>query len=467
MDYRDYERDNARRSRNGGNAARRNRPNSRNPRPESRSSNNPRQRTTSSQRGAGYRGAAMSSRRSGSNAGHKRSNSHVQRQRPRSSAQRRSNRYAYSAQAQKRNSSRLPVIIIAGAVILVLALVFLIRGCAGCSNSDQKQEGSQQSQQSQQTPAASLEPGRIVMTLDGDENTIVKQGESYIEPGCHALDKQEGNITQNIKTSGDVDTSKVGDYTVTYTVRNAANMEASTTRTVHVVDNMDVDTDGISVMMYHYVYTEANPPEEQDTNYLLDTKLEAQLKWLTENDYYFPSYEELRAYIDGKHSLPKKSVVLTFDDAEDGFLNYGIPLLEKYKVPATSFIICGRPESAQKLIDHASPYITFQSHSWSLHEDGATNIGRGGHIYDLNEEELVEDCQKATDMLGTNEAFAYPFGDVSDAAPRALERAGYLCAFTIVNGQVKPGDDPYRLVRMRVLAESPLEGFVYEVEHGL
>ncbi len=305
------------------------------------------------------------------------------------------------------------------------------------------------------------------MTLNGDENTRVKKGESYIESGCHALDKKEGNISSNVKVSGNVDTSKVGDYTVTYTVRNAANMEATTTRTVHVVDNMDVDTDGISVMMYHYIYTASNPPATQDTNYLLDTKFEEQLKWLTENDYYFPSYEELRAYIDGTHSLPVKSVVLTFDDAEDGFLDYGIPLLEKYKVPATSFIICGRPESPEKLVKYASPYITFQSHSWSLHEDGNTNIGRGGHIYDLNEAQLVEDCQKCIDMLGTNEAFAYPFGDVSDAAPKALEQAGYLCAFTIINGQVKRGDDPYRLVRMRVLAESPLDGFKYEVEHGL
>ncbi len=305
------------------------------------------------------------------------------------------------------------------------------------------------------------------MTLNGDADTIVKRGESYIESGCHAVDKQEGNITNNVQTSGNVDTSKAGDYTVTYTVRNAANMETSTTRTVHVVDSMDADTDGISVMMYHYVYTESNPPDEADANYLLDTKLEAQLKWLTENDYYFPSYEELRAYIDGTHSLPKKSVVLTFDDAEDGFLQYGIPLLEKYKVPATSFIICGRPESAEKLTKYASPYISFQSHSFDLHEDGNTSIGRGGHIYDLSEAELVKDCEKCIDMLGTNEAFAYPFGDVSDAAPSALKQTGYLCAFTIINGQVKPGDDPYRLVRMRVLAESPLEGYVYQVEHGL
>ena len=31
---------------------------------------------------------------------------------------------------------------------------------------------------------------------------------------------------------------------------------------------------------------------------------------------------------EGKHSLPAKSVILTFDDGEMGFLNVGVPLLE-------------------------------------------------------------------------------------------------------------------------------------------
>ena len=147
------------------------------------------------------------------------------------------------------------------------------------------------------TPAAPLEDGRIVMQVNGDEDTYVKQGEDYIESGARAYDKEEDFLTDGIKTSGSVDTSKTGDYDVVYTVRNSENMEASITRTVHVVDDMDVDTDGISVLMYHYVYDEGNPPAKMDANYISSTKLEAELKWLSDNGYYYPSFAELRAYL--------------------------------------------------------------------------------------------------------------------------------------------------------------------------
>ncbi len=51
------------------------------------------------------------------------------------------------------------------------------------------------------------------------------------------------------------------------------------TRTVHVVENFDNfagNAETLPVLMYHYVYTEDDPPEKNDANYLLDTKLAAQ-----------------------------------------------------------------------------------------------------------------------------------------------------------------------------------------------
>lgn len=74
---------------------------------------------------------------------------------------------------------------------------------------------------------------------------------------------------------------------------------------------------------------------------------------------------------------PARSAVLTFDDGQKGFLNYGIPLLEQYEVPATSFIICSQDSTPEKLRDYASPYVSFQSHSYNMHRDGSDG-GRGG-----------------------------------------------------------------------------------------
>ena len=102
----------------------------------------------------------------------------------------------------------------------------------------------------------------------------------------------------------------------------------------------DHKTNGLAICMYHYVYDKNNPPKEQLNNNFIEVHdLEAELKYLTENNYYFPTWEEVRKYVKGELLLPKKSVVLTFDDGAYSFLNLGVPLFNKYKVPVTSFLI--------------------------------------------------------------------------------------------------------------------------------
>lgn len=359
------------------------------------------------------------------------------------------------------NPLRLAILII----VIIAVIVALVLGIRACTKKDAPADDSGQTVE-QENGTTPLEPGRIVMTIGGDHDTVVLQGEDYIEGGCHAIDRQEGDISANIQITDDVNTNVPGDYTVTYTVRNSENMEATETRNVHVVSDMDVDRDGISVFMYHYVYTEEDQPETLDTNYILNTKFEQHLQYLTENDYYFPSFAELRAYIDGTHSLPQKSVVLTFDDGQFGFLDYGIPLLEQYQVPATSFIICSDTDLPDRLYSYASPYVSFQSHTFDLHQGGTSGMGHGGKIFDLSFDELVADFQHAQSILGTTEALAYPFGDVSDAAPSAIDAAGILCAFTTNYGQVHTGDDPAQLSRIRIFGDGDVSGFYYQCDNG-
>ncbi len=358
-----------------------------------------------------------------------------------------------------RQRSRVPYVIVI--VVVILACVIVGLALSGAfSSGDQGKGGSGASFEDgvEDTQGAAPVAEGVVMTLGGSQRTYVLVGEEYLEAGCHAVDPQEGDITASVTIEGDVDTSTPGEYDVRYTATNSTGAQATADRVVCVVESFEEVATSLPVLMYYYVYTEDDPPEDLNNNYLLNTKLEAQLSYLAENDYYYPSYEEVRAFVEGTHTLPAKSVVLTFDDGEAGFLEYGIPLLDEYQVPATSFIICSDEDATEKILSNASPYVSFQSHSFAMHQDGS-NIGHGGRIHAMTQEEIFDDLRQAQDILGTTEAFAYPFGDNNDAAVAALEQAGVLCAFTTDNDRVYPGDNPLLLSRVRISGEYTQEGF--------
>lgn len=369
------------------------------------------------------------------------------------------------APVARRANSRWPVVAAAAVLVALLvaagvAVTLALDAQGGARRADDSLTvADTAAQDASPSQGASGSSDRIVMTLGGSADTYVLVGEDYLEAGCHAVDRQGGDVTASVQTEGDVDTSKAGDYEVVYTASADDGTKASASRTVHVVESFDEAATSLPVLMYHYIYTADDQPETLDGNYLLDTDFEAQLQYLSENGYYYPSYQEVKAFAEGSHTLPAKSVVLTFDDGERGFLSYGIPLLEKYRIPGTSFIICSDEDAAEKIHDNASPYVQFQSHSYAMHQAGS-NVGRGGRIHAMTQEEIVDDLRAAQGILGTTEAFAYPFGDVNEDAQAAVREAGVLCAFTIINDRVYPGDDPTALNRVRISGEYSLDSFV-------
>ncbi|MCI8348825.1 MAG: DUF5011 domain-containing protein [Firmicutes bacterium] len=303
-----------------------------------------------------------------------------------------------------------------------------------------------------------VNPDNLVVGLRGSEKTIVKQGDPYIESGAFGIDKNSG-VLDDFEISGQVDTETPGEYGIIYTFKSGY-IKKEIVRQVEVVakDEFKANTDGIPVMMYHYVYTESNKPEKLNSNYISDKKLEEQLKYLKNEGYYFPSFRELRAYADGKISLPQKSVILTFDDGQKGFLNYGVSLLNKYKVPATSFLI-GIKDGESKIKTYASPYVAFESHSYNMHRAGG-NIGHGGVISALSKEQIVEDLKQQIDMVESDNAFAYPYGDVTEDAKEAVAEAEIQCAFTTAYGKVHVGDDYREFSRVRVHGTNSLDSYI-------
>ena len=120
-----------------------------------------------------------------------------------------------------------------------------------------------------------------VITLNGDSSITLTVGDTYEESGASATDATDGTVEVTI--SGEVNTSSIGTYTITYTATDAAGNPASVNRTV-TVEEADDDGDGVTDSM------DVHPGFD-------DGKLTPYLTtWLIENSYVNTSaIEDLRA----------------------------------------------------------------------------------------------------------------------------------------------------------------------------
>ena len=73
-----------------------------------------------------------------------------------------------------------------------------------------------------------------VITLNGNSSITLEYGSTYTEIGATTNDNVDGAVS--VSVSGDVNTSKLGTYTITYTATDNAGNTATKTRTVSVVD---------------------------------------------------------------------------------------------------------------------------------------------------------------------------------------------------------------------------------------
>ena len=291
--------------------------------------------------------------------------------------------------------------------------------------------------------------------LNGNSTLTLTVGSKYEEKGASAKDNIDGDITSKIIVDGTVDSSNPGTYELEYNISDSSGNTASIKRTVKVIEKKVSSTtasNGLPVLMYHFFYDKTKS-SGTDNNWMEISDFEAQMKYLSENDFYFPSWEEVEQYIDGKISLPSKSIVITVDDGDPSFFELAVPIIQKYNVKATSFVITSwygyRASNKQS-------NISYESHSDYMHE-GASN-GKGVML-SWSYDKILEDVTNSSKTLGGATVFCYPFGQYNDLDKKVLKDAGYKLAFTTEAGRVYKGSDKFALPRVRMSRGVSLSSF--------
>lgn len=199
----------------------------------------------------------------------------------------------------------------------------------------------------------------------------------------------------------------------------------------------------IPILMYHQ-FT-ANPEGESGWlrgNYAYIGDFDAHMNHIATTGFYLPTWDELSAFIDGRLFLPNHSVIVTDDDADQSWFDLAAPVVDKYKVLSTSFMITAYRQDPPPNI-----YVLRRSHTHDMHRAGANGDGL---ITNLAVPEIVADMDASAGVLGVKEVMAYPFGHYNETAKEGLRQAGFEMARTIEPGYVTIGTDKLAMPTVRI-----------------
>ena len=81
-----------------------------------------------------------------------------------------------------------------------------------------------------------------VITLNGDKDIFIPLGGEYIDEGISAIDNCDQDITSKVKTTNNIDNTKVGDYKIEYQVKDNSNNKSTITRNIKVREPLEPNT---------------------------------------------------------------------------------------------------------------------------------------------------------------------------------------------------------------------------------
>lgn len=200
----------------------------------------------------------------------------------------------------------------------------------------------------------------------------------------------------------------------------------------------------IPVLAYHRVgYT-------RDNLTVTPERLKADFKVLQQEGYCTISLEQFQNFLDDRNiDMPAKPILITFDDGYlDNYQN-AYPILKRYGMIATFFIITDMlwvedRLNPEQIFEMAQGGMSFGSHT-------VTHRALGQLTWDEIKDELVNSKATLESVVGrTVNAIAYPRGSYNKNVLMIADNAGYKTGFTVNEGICVKDSPDFELRRIPV-----------------
>ncbi len=195
-------------------------------------------------------------------------------------------------------------------------------------------------------------------------------------------------------------------------------------------------------------------------------RFEQQMRYLKENGYSVITVEQFLNFLDFKEGIPKKSVVITFDDGWKTQYVNAFPVLKKYDFPATIFIytdLIGTRhaltwEDVKELYNNG---IDIQCHS-KTHRN--LSILKKEESFRDFFDDILKELEAPRKLIKKKidrqcQHLAYPYGATNDLLIANLQKLGYKSAFTVRRGTNPFFTDKYRIKRSMIYGDYDIKDF--------
>jgi len=206
----------------------------------------------------------------------------------------------------------------------------------------------------------------------------------------------------------------------------------------------------IPILMYHYVeyVTDKKDTIRQSLN-INPYIFEQQIKTLKDAGYTFLTAKELGDILDGKKQMPQKPVLITFDDGHWDLYTYVLPLLRKYDVKATAYIISGFLNGS----DFLSNQMLLDLSSSGYFDIGAHTVNHAwlkDRPLEFVEKEVNQSKLEIENLIHKPVvSFAYPYGAFDRQAEQVVKNDGFTTAVITVPGIDDSVTNRFFLFRIR------------------
>ena len=216
----------------------------------------------------------------------------------------------------------------------------------------------------------------------------------------------------------------------------------------------------VPILVYHNISA-----QDQGKLSIASKTFDAQIKQLHADGFDTLSLADFVAFTAGRRQLPRRSVLLTFDDGYKSFVQYARPILKDYGFGATLFVYsdfigAGSALSWQELRSLSEQGFDVQAHS-KTHGNLRRKEGESEAAYAKRiEAELAFPLTLYKKNLPRPvDALAYPYGEMDDDLIPYVVKYGYSVAFTVRRQSNAAFVSPLKISRSQIYSEMTMKDF--------